>query len=300
MKIYYIFKNLNMNNKEDVISLNYSKAKLTCLPKEILKNKDKLVELDISGNNFNDFDSVLEELKKFPKLKKLKINIYTQEQAKYLIDSMPNLEYLNDEPINDDLNSEDQDNLIEYKNNEDIEEEIIINIPLIKLVDKTFEQVFKKFKEFYTLNKEKEDDFQKIIEDFNNLGKKLKISENIKIENLNVEEIKKKLELYILLYNKLNKLKDEIEKKNSGYKENSIILLYNIIEENEKVKNKCNEFLSNAQCKTKDKVKKKINKNNSNNVLKNNNKKNSLKTNNKNDYNSSNQEKKSQKKRKKF
>ena len=289
-----------MNNKEDVISLNYSRAKLTCLPKEILKNKDKLVELDISGNNFNDFDSVLEELKKFPKLKKLKINIFTQEQAKYLIDSMPNLEYLNDEPINDDLNSEDQDNLIEYKNNEDIEEEIIINIPLIKLVDKTFEQVFKKFKEFYTLNKEKEGDFQKIIEDFNNLGKKLKISENIKMENLNVEEIKKKLELYILLYNKLNKLKDEIEKKNSGYKENSIILLYNIIEENEKVKNKCNEFLSNAQCKTKDKVKKKINKNNSNNVLKNNNKKNSLKTNNKNDYNSSNQEKKSQKKEKSF
>ena len=86
-----------------VTSLNYSRAKIKTLPKEILDRKDSLIELDISGNNFPDFKSVVNELNQFKKLKKLKINIFTQEQAKTIIDSMPNLEYLNDEPINDDL-----------------------------------------------------------------------------------------------------------------------------------------------------------------------------------------------------
>ena len=287
-----------MNNKEDVLSLNYHRKKLTSLPKEIFNNKDTLIELDVSGNNFNDFYSIVEDLKKFTKLKKLKINIYTQEQAKYLIDSMPNLEYLNDETINDDLNSEEPENLNEYNddNNEEAEE-ILINIPLINLIDKSFEPVFKQFKEFYSLNKEKEDDFQKLIEDFNYLGKQLQISQYNNMENLGLNEIKKKMELYMFLHDKLNKIKDEINKSNKGYNQDSAMILYNIMEENEKIKNQLNSILLKQQSKPMDKTNKNILKSKSNNYLKNNNTKNKLKSNNKND-NYLNQENISQKKEK--
>ena len=230
-----------MNNKKGVNSLNYSKKKLTCFPKEILKYKDSLIQLDVSGNNFSDFYSVIEDLKK---LTKLKVNIYTQEQAKNIIDSMPNLEFLNDEPINDEIEST-QENINDFVEKED-EEEVIINIPLIKLVDKTFEPVFKKFKEFYDINKEKEKNFQKIIEDFNNLGKKIKITENIgnkNLENFSINEAKKKVELYKLLFNKLNQIKDDIITNNNQYNENSVNFLINIMEENEKIKDKINNDL---------------------------------------------------------
>ena len=126
-----------MSTKKGISSLDYSQKKITSIPKEVLKNKDTLITLDISGNSFKDFNLIIEDLKQLKKLKNLKINIYTQEQAKNLIDAMPNLEYLNDEPINEDINSDKA------------EEEIVINIPLVKLVDIEFEPVFKKLNEFY-------------------------------------------------------------------------------------------------------------------------------------------------------
>ena len=233
-----------MNNKKGVYSLNYNRKNLNTIPKEILKYKDSLIQLDVSGNNFTDFNSVIQDLKKFTKLKILKINIYTQQQAKNIIDSMPNLEYLNDEPINEEIEST-QENINEYIEKDNEEEEVIINIPLIKLCDKTFEPVFKKFKEFYDINKEKEENFQKIIEDFNNFGKKLKIAENNdkNLENFNIKEVEKKMELYKLLFNKLNQIKDDIITNKNQYKENSINYLINIMQENEKIKEKINQVL---------------------------------------------------------
>ena len=233
-----------MNNKKGVYSLNYNRKNLNTIPKEILKYKDSLIQLDVSGNNFTDFNSVIQDLKKFTKLKILKINIYTQQQAKNIIDSMPNLEYLNDEPINEEIEST-QENINEYIEKDNEEEEVIINIPLIKLCDKTFEPVFKKFKEFYDINKEKEENFQKIIEDFNNFGKKLKIAENNdkNLENSNINEVEIKMELYKLLFNKLNQIKDDIITNKNQYKENSINYLINIMHENEKIKEKINQVL---------------------------------------------------------
>ena len=234
-----------MNNKKTIYLLNYSRKKLTSFPKEILKYKDSLIQLDVSGNNFIDFYSVVEDLKKLKKLKKLKINIYTQEQAKNVIDSMPNLEFLNDEPINDELES-CQENINEFIEKKDEEEEIIINIPLIKLVDKTFEPVFKKFKDFYDINTEKEENFQKIIEDFNSLGKKIKITKNnnnMNLVNFSINEAKKKMELYKLLFNKLNQIKDDIITNNNQYNENSVNILINIMEENEKIKDIINHVI---------------------------------------------------------
>ena len=239
-----------MNQKKGVFSFNFSHSKLSSIPKEVMKNKDSLTQLDISGNNFTDFHSVLEDLKQLKKLKKLRINIYTQEQAKDIIDSMPNLEFLNDEPINEEISEEEEFNKEEE---EEEDKEIIINIPLIKLADKTFEPVFKQFQEFYNINKEKNEEFQKIIENFNDCCKQLNISENNNndndnnLEDLSVSEINNKLKLYMFLNDILIKIKEEINSGNNEYNQNSINILLKIIEENEKIKNKCNLILLNKQ-----------------------------------------------------
>ena len=215
-----------------VTSLNYSRAKIKTLPKEILDRKDSLIELDISGNNFPDFKSVVNELNQFKKLKKLKINIFTQEQAKTIIDSMPNLEYLNDEPINDDLIPAKEKK--QEKN-------------IIKILDNNYKSVFKKFKEFYKLNKERKDEYKNIIKLFNTKCKELNIKENKSIEKLSNEEINKELILYKVIFNELNKIKDELNM--NKYNSNSLEELFNIMEENEKIKNRCNKILNERQNK---------------------------------------------------
>ena len=215
-----------------VTSLNYSRAKIKTLPKEILDRKDSLIELDISGNNFPDFKSVVNELNQFKKLKKLKINIFTQEQAKTIIDSMPNLEYLNEEPINDDLIPPKEKK--QEKN-------------IIKILDNNYKSVFKKFKEFYKLNKERKDEYINIIKLFNTKCKELNIKENKSIEKLSNDEINKELILYKVIFNELNKIKDELNM--NKYNSNSLEELFNIMEENEKIKNRCNKILNERQNK---------------------------------------------------
>ena len=215
-----------------VTSLNYSRAKIKTLPKEILDRKDSLIELDISGNNFPDFKSVVNELNQFKKLKKLKINIFTQEQAKTIIDSMPNLEYLNEEPINDDLIPPKEKK--QEKN-------------IIKILDNNYKSLFKKFKEFYKLNKERKDEYKNIIKLFNTKCKELNIKENKSIEKLSNEEINKELILYKVIFNELNKIKDELNM--NKYNSNSLEELFNIMEENEKIKNRCNKILNERQNK---------------------------------------------------
>ena len=225
-----------MKNKEEklnkITSLNYSRAKIKSLPKEVLDRKDSLIELDISGINFPDFNSIVNELNQFKKLKKLKINIFTQEQAKAIIDSMPNLEYLNDEAINDDVIPEKEKQ--KEKN-------------VIKILDNNYKSVFKRFKEFYKVNKERKEEYKNIILLFNNKCKELNIKENKNIEKLNNEEIKKELILYKVIFNELNKIKDELNM--NKYNSNSLEELFNIMEENEKIKNRCNKILDERQNK---------------------------------------------------
>ena len=225
-----------MKNKEEklnkITSLNYSRAKIKSLPKEVLDRKDSLIELDISGINFPDFNSIVNELNQFKKLKKLKINIFTQEQAKTIIDSMPNLEYLNEEPINDDLIPPKEKK--QEKN-------------IIKILDNNYKSVFKKFKEFYKLNKERKDEYINIIKLFNTKCKELNIKENKSIEKLSNEEINKELILYKVIFNELNKIKDELNM--NKYNSNSLEELFNIMEENEKIKNRCNKILNERQNK---------------------------------------------------
>ncbi len=169
-----------MDDKENLNQysnyLNLSRAKLKSIPKEVLDQKDSLESLDISGNNFNDFYSVLNDLQKLKKLKRLKINIFTQEQAKNIIDLMPNLEYLNDEAINEEVNTGQKKEKSVSNNKEKIN--VKIKSPLKQITDNNFKPVFKKFEEFFKLNLNKKEKFQKIISAFNEKYRQLNIKEN--------------------------------------------------------------------------------------------------------------------------
>ena len=220
-------------------SLNLRKAKLKYIPKEVLDKKDSLEVLDISGNNFNDFYSVLKDLKKLKKLKRLKINIFTQKQAKDIIDSLPNLEYLNDELVNEEI-SEDEKNI--SNNKDDNINNIPNNFPIIKIIDNNFQKVFEKLSEFFKLNKNNKKEFERIIDLFNQKCKELNVKGNKNIiEKMNEEEIKKKLQLNQLIYNELKKIKDDIDINNC--EQDLIDKLINAMLENEKIKNKCNKML---------------------------------------------------------
>ena len=52
-----------MNQKQGKTSLNYSHVKIIKIPQEVIKNKDSLITLDISGSNFKNFSSIIEDLK---------------------------------------------------------------------------------------------------------------------------------------------------------------------------------------------------------------------------------------------
>ena len=233
-----------MDDKENLNQysnyLNLSRAKLKSIPKEVLDQKDSLESLDISGNNFNDFYSVLNDLQKLKKLKRLKINIFTQEQAKNIIDLMPNLEYLNDEAINEEINIEQKKEKSVNNNKEKIN--VKNKSPLKQITDNNFKPVFKKFEEFFKLNLNKKEKFQKIISAFNEKYKQLNIKENKIInEKMIDKEIEKELELCKFISSELRKIKDDMN--NNDYKPNSVDKLLNIMIENENIKNKCNEIL---------------------------------------------------------
>ena len=193
-----------MDNKEKLERnsyLNLRRSKLKSIPKEVLEKQDSLEELDISGNSFTDFYSVIKDLKKLKKLKRLKINIFTQKQAKDIIDSLPNLEYLNGESVNDEI-SEDEKNI--SNNKKDRINNIQNNFPSVKIIDNNFQKVFEKLSEFFILNKNNKKEFQRIIDLFNKKCKELNIKENKNIiEKMTDKEIAKELQLNQLIYKEL-------------------------------------------------------------------------------------------------
>ena len=232
-----------MDNKEKLERnsyLNLRRSKLKSIPKEVLEKQDSLEELDISGNSFTDFYSVIKDLKKLKKLKRLKINIFTQKQAKDIIDSLPNLEYLNGESVNDEI-SEDEKNI--SNNKKDRINNIQNNFPSVKIIDNNFQKVFEKLSEFFILNKNNTKEFQRIIDLFNKKCKELNIKENKNIiEKMTNKEIAKELQLNQLIYKELKKIKDDMDINNC--KQDLIDKLINIMLENEIVKNKCNKILN--------------------------------------------------------
>ena len=100
-------------------TLDYSNRQLSEFPKELFKYKSTLVNLDISGNPLLDLDKSIKALLEFTSLKKLKINIETGDEAKKIIDSLPELEVLNDLPIHEEeeVESNNENNEIPNDNN---------------------------------------------------------------------------------------------------------------------------------------------------------------------------------------
>lgn len=62
----------------------------------------KLENLDLSKNNFNDYQAVGKALSTIPNLKRLKIDLFTQDNAYYILSNLPNLDYLNDKQTKED------------------------------------------------------------------------------------------------------------------------------------------------------------------------------------------------------
>ena len=118
-------QNSNLN-----ISLDYSNKQLSEFPKELFNFKTTLVSLDISANPLLDLDKTIKALNEFTSLQKLKINIETGDEAKKIIDSLPNLIILNDLPIHEeeDKNENDknnEENLDENNENSNINDNLI-------------------------------------------------------------------------------------------------------------------------------------------------------------------------------
>ena len=95
------------NNSESKVSFDYSNKQLSEFPEDLFKYKSSLINLDISANPLLNLDKTIKALTEFNNLKKLKINIETGEEAKKLIDALPNLLILNDHPIHE----EEEDNI---------------------------------------------------------------------------------------------------------------------------------------------------------------------------------------------
>ena len=103
---------------ENKNSIDYSNKQLSEFPIELYKYKTTLVNLDISANPSLNLDKTIKALTEFPSLKKLKINIETGDEAKKLIDALPNLSVLNDLPIHEE--EEEIENDSNHKENENI------------------------------------------------------------------------------------------------------------------------------------------------------------------------------------
>ena len=75
----------------------------------------RLENLDLSKNNFNDYQAVGKALSTIPNLKRLKIDLFTQDNAYYILSNLPNLDYLNDKQTKEeqspiDISDQEMDN----------------------------------------------------------------------------------------------------------------------------------------------------------------------------------------------
>jgi len=84
----------------DIQSLSLANTGLTFLPKDFSRLR-ALTKLNIRGNLFNSITYIMDSLKDLPNLKELGINLKTREEAQLILNSLPDLEVLNDQRIED-------------------------------------------------------------------------------------------------------------------------------------------------------------------------------------------------------
>ena len=111
---YYLLENLSKNYSE-LTELNISNCNLKSFPKELMELK-KISILDITNNDFNNFEVLVESLTIFNNLTDLKIDLINQNQVLLILNQIPTLILLNGKSTKDTISIID----IEQKDIEDL------------------------------------------------------------------------------------------------------------------------------------------------------------------------------------
>ena len=169
-----------ITSPESYTLIDLSNNKLTTLPKDLSKFKN-LKFLNITKNNFSNYEKIANSLSTIPQLKELQIDLSNQESAIAILSVLTNLTKLNGQTTNDTLSSSLNTTL--RKSNFKIEENI------------------KSDKDEISLNDEI-DIFSEILKFFNdeefNIKFQQKLKEEFSIINANIKKPKQLFNLYII------------------------------------------------------------------------------------------------------
>ena len=139
---YYLLENLSKNYSE-LTELNISNCNLKSFPKELMELK-KISILDITNNDFNNFEVLVESLTIFNNLTDLKIDLINQNQVLLILNQIPTLILLNDTISIIDIEQKDIEDL-SLENEFPLFKEIVNKINSIELkenLQNTFEKKF--------------------------------------------------------------------------------------------------------------------------------------------------------------
>ena len=169
-----------ITNPESYTLIDLSNNKLTTLPKDLSKFKN-LKFLNITKNNFSNYEKIANSLSTIPQLKELQIDLSNQESAIAILSVLTNLTKLNGQTTNDTISTSLNTTL--RKSNFKIEENI------------------KSDKDEISLNDEI-DIFSEILKFFNdeefNIKFQQKLKEEFSIINANIKKPKQLFNLYII------------------------------------------------------------------------------------------------------
>ena len=209
---YYLLENLSKNYSE-LTELNISNCNLKSFPKELMELK-KISILDITNNDFNNFEVLVESLTIFNNLTDLKIDLINQNQVLLILNQIPTLILLNGKSTKDTISIID----IEQKDIEDLSLEN--EFPLFKEIVNKINSIELKENLQNTFEKKFSEETEKV---------KLSLKNNIPLYIYANIIIKSKFKLYKYLSEQY------IEKLNEKNKEIASLLFNNIFNCGEKL-----------------------------------------------------------------
>ena len=209
---YYLLENLSKNYSE-LTELNVSNCNLKSFPKELMELK-KISILDITNNDFNNFEVLVESLTIFNNLTDLKIDLINQNQVLLILNQIPTLILLNGKSTKDTISIID----IEQKDIEDLSLEN--EFPLFKEIINKINSIELKENFQNTFEKKFSEETEKV---------KLSLKNNIPLYIYANIIIKSKFKLYKYLSEQY------IEKLNEKNKEIASLLFNNIFNCGEKL-----------------------------------------------------------------
>ena len=169
-----------ITNPESYTLIDLSNNKLTTLPKDLSKFKN-LKFLNITKNNFSNYEKIANSLSTIPQLKELQIDLSNQESAIAILSVLTNLTKLNGQTTNDTLSSSLNTTL--RKSNFKIEENVKSDKDEISLNDEI--DIFSEILKFCN------------DEEFN-IKFQQKLKEEFSIINANIKKPKQLFNLYII------------------------------------------------------------------------------------------------------